>query len=128
MPIVNVFVLGLRVITLGLVFSGAGITSGQDDPIEGGRSVEFYVDPDFVGQGRDGSAGNPWNSIRGGRTWQTINAVVDEGAALVGFSDDALGTKRPQGAAWDIGAHEYARSADKSRRDDSEGNILHQAR
>ena len=55
-------------------------------------------------------------------------AVVDEGAALDGFSDDALGTKRPQGAAWDIGAHEYARSADKSRRDDSEGNVLHQAR
>ena len=42
-------------------------------------------------------------------------AVVDKGTALEGFSDDVLGVKRPQGAAWDIGAHEYARPADKNR-------------
>jgi len=25
-------------------------------------AVEFYVDPDFVGQGQNGSPGNPWSS------------------------------------------------------------------
>ena len=40
-------------------------------------------------------------------------AVVDKGTALEGFSDDFRGVKRPQGAAWDIGAYEYAAPAAK---------------
>jgi hypothetical protein len=45
-------------------------------------------------------------------TLPSTAAVVDKGTALEGFSDDIAGTKRPQGAAWDVGAHEYARPAD----------------
>jgi len=33
-------------------------------------------------------------------------AAVDKGSALAGFADDIDGVSRPQGPAWDIGAHE----------------------
>lgn len=36
-------------------------------------------------------------------------AVVDRGVALEGSSDDIAGTRRPQGAGWDIGAYEYVK-------------------
>jgi hypothetical protein len=48
-------------------------------------------------------------------TLPSTAAVVDKGTPLEGFSDDILGTKRPQGAAWDIGAYEYARPAEKNK-------------
>ena len=44
-------------------------------------------------------------------TLPSTAAVVDKGTALEGFSDDFRGVKRPQGAAWDIGAFEYATPA-----------------
>ena len=34
-------------------------------------------------------------------------AVVDKNLTLERFAQDVRGTKRPQGAAWDIGAYEY---------------------
>jgi len=48
-------------------------------------------------------------------TSPSTNAVVDKGTALDGFSDDIAGPKRPQGAAWDIGAYEYARSVESTQ-------------
>jgi len=35
------------------------------------------------------------------------SSLVDVGESLVAFSDDYIGTPRPQGTAWDIGAYEY---------------------
>jgi len=34
--------------------------------------------------------------------------VINAGAPMAGFSNDRMGTSRPQGSAWDIGAHESA--------------------
>ncbi|MHC4398728.1 MAG: right-handed parallel beta-helix repeat-containing protein [Planctomycetota bacterium] len=61
-----------------------------------GGGAEFYVDPDFAGQGRDGSAGNPWNSIRGAGTWQTINAALAKGPVTVYFSARQADLDQPQ--------------------------------
>lgn len=38
------------------------------------------------------------------------NALVDAGATIGSFSDDIIGTSRPQGSAWDIGAFERVSS------------------
>lgn len=38
--------------------------------------------------------------------------LIDAGASLTGVTDDAIGTSRPQGSAWDIGAWEVASAAD----------------
>ncbi|MGZ3771809.1 MAG: choice-of-anchor Q domain-containing protein [Bdellovibrio sp.] len=38
---------------------------------------------------------------------QSPSAVTDKGITLTGFNYDLLGTLRPQGSAWDIGAYEF---------------------
>ena len=39
--------------------------------------------------------------------------AVDKGQARTGYAIDFVGTERPQGDAWDIGAYEYAPSGDE---------------
>ena len=51
-----------------------------------GVGAEFYVDPDFAGQGEDGSPGKPWSSIRSAEAWQAINAALAEAPVTVYFS------------------------------------------
>jgi parallel beta-helix repeat protein len=40
---------------------------------------------------------------------QPDSPAVNNGIAISGFSDDYVGTARPQGAGWDIGAYEFTR-------------------
>jgi len=51
-----------------------------------GVGAEFYVDPDFAGQGQDGSPARPWSSIRRAETWQAINAALAKTPVTVYFS------------------------------------------
>ncbi len=40
------------------------------------------------------------------------SVAIDKGVALSEFSDDFVGTPRPQGSAWDIGAYEIVQRGD----------------
>jgi hypothetical protein len=48
-------------------------------------SAEYYVDPDYAGAAKNGSASNPWNSI-GSSQWSTINADLASGNVTIYFS------------------------------------------
>jgi hypothetical protein len=47
---------------------------------------------------------------------QSSSAAIDNGVAINGLTGDSEGTLRPQGAAYDIGAYEYAVSKHAPRR------------
>jgi hypothetical protein len=51
-------------------------------------------------------AGVVTNAAGGDFTLPAGSAVIDKGTPIAGFSADIIGTSRPQGAGWDIGAYE----------------------
>ena len=73
-----------------LLFKQAGAYTPGDFPND-----IVNVDPLFVG-------GDDFHLLAG-------SPAIDTGSDLsgTGFADDAVGTTRPQGAGWDIGAYEY---------------------
>jgi len=77
----------LSTAVLGMLMAiAADITAG----------AEFYVDPDFAGQGQNGSPGKPWSSIRGAEAWQAINAALAKGPVTVYFSARQADVDQPQ--------------------------------
>ena len=62
-------------------------------------------------QEADGQEGDPLFLNRNGRDYklQSGSPCIDQGTdgVTAGFTDDYLGTTRPTGAEWDIGAYEY---------------------
>lgn len=50
--------------------------------------------------------------LSGNFNLQETSLAIDAGVTVETFSTDIIGTGRPQGAAWDIGAYEYASGGD----------------
>jgi parallel beta-helix repeat protein len=64
--------------------------------------------PDISGIGFVSTSGYPLSCQDMNLQVRHDSPAIDWGIALIGFSEDRDGTLRPQGAAWDIGAYEYA--------------------
>ena len=77
---------------LAIAVSGMLMALGADSA----DSAEFYVDPDFAGQGQNGSPDKPWSSIRGAKAWQAINAALGKGPVTVYFSARQTDIDQPQ--------------------------------
>ena len=75
----------------GLIYTAANITDFEQN------SISQY--PIFVNISAPYAAEN--------FKLQSASPAINAGTTLTGFSDDYLGTTRPQGSAWDIGAYEY---------------------
>lgn len=58
--------------------------------------------------GINGGAINFTNSAAGDFSIRSPSPVINAGTTLSGFNYDRIGTSRPQAAAWDMGAYEYA--------------------
>jgi len=74
-----------RPIPLGLLLSLLSATT----PSHADGPTEFYVDPDFAGPVRNGSAANPWtrlDSAPQGPTWMAINDALASGDVTIYFS------------------------------------------
>jgi len=48
--------------------------------------TSFYVDPDFVGASKDGSASNPWSNVNNSSSWNAINSALAQDDVTVYFS------------------------------------------
>ncbi len=83
------------------------------DPIGGGGPTDTIgVDPQFIDASNAvGADGIPWTGDDGFNLLSTSPAI-DNGTNAAGIVDfDILGTLRPQGNGWDIGAYEYQDSS-----------------
>lgn len=79
-----------------------------------GSTISYCASDD--GDGTNAQSGATWTNefedhangdfrVKSGSTKLKDLGATDPGSGL--FSDDIVGTARPQGSAWDIGAHEY---------------------
>jgi hypothetical protein len=75
---------------------------GADDPTVIGSHDILNQDPLFV------------DSVNNDFRLQSASPAIDHGDSLLDVPDDIIGTIRPQGSRWDIGAYEYIFTGIKS--------------
>jgi hypothetical protein len=84
----------------GLVHSGS--TTYDSSSLASFEPSAISLDPKFV------STGTPYASAN--FKLQSASPAIDKGATVTSFNYDFSGVTRPQGSAWDIGAHEFTSS------------------